>query len=1073
MPFSIITGAAASGKTEYVFNNLIASSINNPEKMHIVITPEQGSYLAEKRLIHMHPNKVLFNIDVLSFNRLAYIIFEDAEVNSPTIINETGLSMLLRRSIMGQEKNLKLYGNSIDKPGFINKLKVIISELTTYGITTDMLKDAYENTDSDALKAKLHDLSVIITSYEALKDKNHIISEELLSKAYSYIEKTSIFDNAEIILDGFTGFTPVQYKLISEIIKRASNVQVTLTISQDQEGSLFNAPLEHELFAPIKTTAIKLQKMAEEIGVKTSVCFIGDNPSDDVQKESALLHLSKNFLRSTKSSKMPITPCFPIEVYSCLNPKLQMELVIHKINELVKHEGYYYRDFAVVSDNIDNSFYLIKNAFNVAGIPCFIDSKIDESSHPLSVFLLSALEVLQKNFSYETIFRFLKSGFANIDLDELDILENYIIATGIKGREAWSNDFTVDSYYRHKNLDLSIINHYRKIAIEPLLKLKDSYDHSKTCSDFVYALKELFISCKIEEKLNTHIEEFDKTGEKVMSIEYAQIYDGVIRIFDELDSILGNVKRFSAKKMHEILKSGISELKISSVPPTIDEVHIGDVRRSMRGYVKVMFFIDFNDGIVPKASAGGGIFSDNDREVLASQNNIEIAPTSKQTTFDERYYLYDIISSPTKKLYICDTKISENGSTNHRSIYFNYICELFDGLKVQNFEGLKPHEVITSNEALTVFARTINVNPSEAKLLYSKLLNYIDKDKLDKIVSGASYCYSGNRIDKEIASELYHGLKQVSVSRLENMASCQYMHFLNYGMGLKERVLYEFSKQERGSFYHKAIEIAFTKIRDEKIDILSSDAEQISEIVNYSVNESINEFTKVNIENLESYDYLLSTWKNVLRRSLLAANEKMVEGFVPTEFEKSFDFKPPISDEKYAAMMHGIVDRYDTRVHDGKTYIGIVDYKTYVKKLDIRLLEEGIQLQLFTYLNALVNLAKESGAEALPGYVSYFEIKDKKKTGLIPGDEVSETKAFDYEGKFSEVVKNKGISESLFNEYFDITNKNIERLTKDIIDGEISINPYERGQDKGCAFCPYKAICGFDIRNNGMKYREL
>ena len=55
------------------------------------------------------------------------------------------------------------------------------------------------------------------------------------------------------------------------------------------------------------------------------------------------------------------------------------------------------------------------------------------------------------DWSYESIFRFLKSGLIPMNKDDIDLLENYVIAYGIKGYKwrlpEWLYGFSKDSLF--------------------------------------------------------------------------------------------------------------------------------------------------------------------------------------------------------------------------------------------------------------------------------------------------------------------------------------------------------------------------------------------------------------------------------------------------------------------------------------------------------------------------------------------------------------------------------------------------------------------------------------------------
>jgi len=95
----LILGASGAGKSEYVINKLIKDSKEFPEKNYIIIVPEQFTLELQREIIKKHPNKAVMNIDILSFNRLAYRIFCELGINLLSVLDDTGKTLILRKII--------------------------------------------------------------------------------------------------------------------------------------------------------------------------------------------------------------------------------------------------------------------------------------------------------------------------------------------------------------------------------------------------------------------------------------------------------------------------------------------------------------------------------------------------------------------------------------------------------------------------------------------------------------------------------------------------------------------------------------------------------------------------------------------------------------------------------------------------------------------------------------------------------------------------------------------------------------------------------------------------------------
>ena len=61
--------------------------------------------------------------------------------------------------------------------------------------------------------------------------------------------------------------------------------------------------------------------------------------------------------------------------------------------------------------------------------------------NPFIEYIRSALKIVLDHFSYEAVFHYLRCGLADFLPEEIDTLENYVLACGIKGRKKWSQAF--------------------------------------------------------------------------------------------------------------------------------------------------------------------------------------------------------------------------------------------------------------------------------------------------------------------------------------------------------------------------------------------------------------------------------------------------------------------------------------------------------------------------------------------------------------------------------------------------------------------------------------------------------
>ena len=61
----------------------------------------------QRDIVTMHPRHGVMNIDIVSFNRLAFRVFEELGINRLSILDDTGKTLVLRHVIEDKKKELQ------------------------------------------------------------------------------------------------------------------------------------------------------------------------------------------------------------------------------------------------------------------------------------------------------------------------------------------------------------------------------------------------------------------------------------------------------------------------------------------------------------------------------------------------------------------------------------------------------------------------------------------------------------------------------------------------------------------------------------------------------------------------------------------------------------------------------------------------------------------------------------------------------------------------------------------------------------------------------------------------------
>lgn len=1115
MSLQFYMGSAGSGKSYQLYKEVIAQSKKSPDTNYLVIVPEQFTLQTQKDIVTMHPEHGVTNVDILSFLRFAYRIFDEVGQGDMPILEDTGKSMVLRKVVAQKRKELILFSTNVKKPGFVNELKSLLSEFYQYNIKPQDLKKMQNiSQNKPVLKAKLTDLLTVYEGFHNYIKERYITAEEILVVLNEVIDRSSWLKNSVICLDGFTGFTPCQYQLLSKMLIHAKKVMITVTIDSREKINQKNS--EHLLFGLSTKTIQKLTTIAKEVGATVEnpirVQEMYENSTPYRFKNSpGLGSLERNLFR------------YPYQIYN----KEQEDITIHatkdseaevafvarEIKRLVREEGYRYEEIAVVSGNMEEYARIAKQCFMLAGIPCFIDYKKDILTNPFVALLRSVLVIISEEFSYEGVFRYLRTGLTDFTPEEIDFLENYILATGIRGFKRWNEPF-VRRYRTREEIKLEQLNELRIRFMEEIIPLYEVLkDKEKTIRDYTTALYDFGVRLRIEEKLECYCSYFLEQNQPLIAKEYDQVYKIIMELYDQTVLLLGE-EHCTLKEFGEILDTGLVEVKVGLIPPGVDEVVVGDTQRTRLKDIKALFFLGVNEGIIPKAITSGGILSDIERELLIT-HDIELAPTKRQQAFMEQFYIYLNMTKPKERLYITYHKVNGEGKAVNPSFLIGKVQQLIPTILIQEEdERTEDVDYILKDDGLGYLADGLRAyHYKETSDLWKELYQYYqtseDKQKrLEKMVKGAFYINMENGISKEAARLLYGAELKGSVTRLERYAGCAFAHFLSYGLTLEERQEYKLAIPDIGNIFHNAIdhfskrldtgEYSWHTIPDEVRDIWAVE----------SVAQAVEEYENMILKSSKRNEYLIQRMERITVRTLWALCNQIKQGaFEPAGYEMPFYHVPDGT-----LSLQGRIDRLDLYEEEDKVYVRVIDYKTGNTAFDIGKVYHGLQQQLSIYLSAAMDYLKKQHPhkEIIPSGIFYYHIDDPivaktqqaedeifkslRMNGLVNEEKkvlaLMDQRLSGADGKLSPSVKSEIIpvetnkegeltkrsvsaKERQIKGMLEYVNKKLSEDNKQILAGDSRLNPYRLANETACDYCSYRSACGFDSKLPGHGYRNL
>lgn len=1100
MSFRIIYGRAGTGKSEYCYRE-IAQKIKKENKI-LIITPEQFSFTAEKKLMDAIDTQAVFNAEVVTLSRMAYRVISEIGGKNETNLSKCGKAMLIYSILSNNKNELKFLGKTDEN---VDMLDTAITEFKKHGISVEQLKQEIENQEDIYLKNKLQDLNVVYSGFEEQLAGKYIDETDLLTILAENIDKTDMFKDAVIYIDEFAGFTSQEYHIIEKLIQIAK--QVTITICTDGLHEIKNP--DTDIFYSNEVTVTKLLEVAQNCDVKIEEIKLEETYRF---KNSELKHLEKN-LYENKPQKYN-SQIKNIQLFLAKNQYSEIEEVARNVLKLVRDEGYRYRDISIITKNIATYSSLARAIFDKYDIPIFIDENRDLNQNIVIQYILGILEIFIKNWSYEAVFNYIKTGFSNIEEDDIFKLEKYCLKWGIK-QNKWKKEFSYGNYEEKDKADIERLEQIRKDLVTPLMNLKYKIDENKTVEGISKAIYEFLVEQQIYEKVQIKIQELNEIGQIDLANEYESSIQTIIEILDEIVLVFKDDK-ITIDKYNQILKIGFKNSSLTKIPGTQDQVIMGDVDRSRSHKVKAIFIIGLNDGEFPSVRKDEGFLNDADREVL-KQNGIELAKGTIDKLYEDSFNIYKAFTTAEEKLYLLYSSSDMQGKALRPSMLINKIKKIYPMLQEQSDVIERRSEILnkkTTYEELIVNLSKLKEQDSIEKLWYY-IYDYYQKnsewnEKLKQSLKGLEYTNIPDKIDQNNIDRLYGNTLITSISKLERYRSCPFSYYLQYGLKIKPQEELKIQTLNTGTFIHEVIDEFFGTVREVGIKLEEITEEQLSEIINKIIDSKLGQNKNYIFTSTAKYRALVIRLKKIIKKALKYIIGTIVQSRfevlgTEVEFGEKGKYKPirlTLEDGKRIEII-GKIDRIDTAQGEDGKYLRIIDYKSSAKNIDLNEVYAGLQIQLLTYLDAA---CKEE--DLMPAGVLYFsmleqmiksdkrleqeEIEDKiranfKMKGLILAD-VKVVKLHDknlqngnsalvpaYIGKDGELSEKKtsGVTAEQFKDLQKYMYTIIKQISKEILGGNIDLKPYYKDKKTPCKYCDYKSICSFNMGGCENSYNYI
>lgn len=994
MGINIIRGGIGTGKSKMCIEKIKETHLHNPDDRCILLVPNHYSYWAEKSLVEIFGGTGLNGIEVLTLRKLANNMLSKETLNH---ITSSGRQMLIHKAIQDflatEEKSLGALSVTIKKPGFCDVMSSLISEFKRYTVTPQMLMDRSEMVrDNDTLKNKLYAASKIYALYdEYIENSIYSDMEDDNIRVANEILKSDEFSSAtHIWIDRFDEFTPQQMRVIDAIAKKGAEVTISVCF-----------PTKNiQIYSNMKNTMNMLDDL---------ICVYGLGEVYDTgnsfksKKDKEIKFLLENWGRDDISYD-EITENITI---SCARDLFEeTEKIAYRILDLVREEKFRYRDIAILCGNTDDYIHIIETVFNEYNIPYFTDSKIMLCDHPIAMQVLSVFEIFKNDWNYESVFRYLKSGFIYkryntktnksfikpINSFDVDYLENYVLKYGISGLRTWESE--EDWSFGKSILELAFnresendkntkADNLRREFIKPVLNLYKKVKTKNAAKAFAKSVFEFLLDINLYDGIKADVNTLKENGHINEAEQFTRLWNLLIDVLNQTVMALGDTK-ISFEEFGKYLEVGLSQCEIRTIPSGIDQVYVGNVEKCASQEVRAMFIMGANDGAFPSIISSEGFLSDSDRNLLSEEMDTIIAPSTKKKIEKQYFKVYKALCDVSERLYISRAVQNGDGKGLMPSSLIHEVKKLMPNIPEE--KSKKDNSVYISTPKATIHKMLTSKRVNRENPLWMAVYDwYKGKDEWQELLRLTDrakwFKKSDLKIDTEIADRLYENKTVYSASRLNTFSLCPFEYFIKYGLKLNEREIYTISPSDVGTYAHEIIKTFCMRVEDgaktNEERLLKWRALTDSE--REAMLDEIIDMTCENMAGLLRRDakktaaILKRTGSNIKNAARTIHRSLSMGRYTQHGMEKEF-----LLNINENITLKGIIDRVDMYTDTDETRVRIVDYKTGQTGFDIVNIRNGVDMQMALYAIAAVDMAlKRYGKKAYLSGIYYNKVHNK------------------------------------------------------------------------------------------------
>ena len=1058
----------------------------------ILLVPEQYTLQAERELIHALNLPGLIDLDVLSPRRLNRRVQERGGRGALSPLDDRGRSMALSQALNLCKDELVYYRRVASLPGLPDKLSSLLADMQRCGITPDALAQHAETLPSGATRAKETDLARIWAAYNSIIEGRFADETMQHQEMLLRLGPSGVLTDVCLFVYGFDVLPQPMCALLALAATLAQQVTVTLTMDAKEA-------YDGRIFLTQRRSAAELIRHLEEKHIPWDMRYL---PHKDLpEKNAALRHLEQYLF--TRQEHPFAGDSSAIAIHAAAQPFAEASHAAQVLRAW-HDEGIPWGRMAVALADPAALDGILAVTLQAAGIPHYLARKDSAIRHGLCRMMLGALRAVSGGYAQQDVLDMAKSGFSPLTDEESLLLENYAIENGIT-RGKWQKPFT-------RGAQAEAMEPLRQRLMEPLAALHEELKKARTATASVEAVFHLLENVDAYHKLLHREEELLRRGMQAEAAQNRQVWQTVMNLLDQLHALLGD-SRAAMKDMARFIESGLQSAAISSLPPQPDTVMVGEAGHLMTGRVDALLVMGLQDGVL--ASGMDSLITEAERASLSDAMHRPVGLTRQEQSALRQADFYRTLALPMQKLTLTFSQGGQDGAALRPASLISDVQALFPDVRITggvtaDGSDEAPLSPLMALDGLALRLRALADGQETAMDdRWQEALRWLWQNQawhgcIKQVVDSLNARFGQGQLTLEQTRRLFTQ-DTVSISRLEEFAACPYRHCVDYGLKPVQRRPFTFEADERGSFFHAALQGYAT---------LASALPHWPNVEEYEIDRMMDQVLSPLTDAWEGGPLMedpmgqqlgTSYVRAVRRAAWLFTQHARNSLFTTWGAEVSFGTEgglPPViltlHDGRRIAL-RGTIDRIDRYDGDKGLYLRVIDYKSSQKSLDPVRMWYGLQLQLLLYLKA----ASQIRPDALPAGAFYFTVKDPmvstdedvkaaaekliarslhlKGVVLAEAEVVDAMDAEEKQYSLDKVFNQDGTVAKTANalELQDMhallahAEQTAAQLADHIRQGRMEASPAQIDQWTACDYCEYSTICGLDPKLPGCEMRKL